>query len=70
MGSTQARVAKVESGTAREVSVEMMIRALYAAGGSLEELGLAGADAAPPDPPRRPKKGRRPGSGEVPATRR
>jgi transcriptional regulator with XRE-family HTH domain len=46
MRSTQARVAKAESGTTREVSLETMVRALYAAGGSLDEVGVESARKA------------------------
>lgn len=46
MGSTQARVAKAESGAAGEVSVEMLIRALYAAGGSVS-VHVSPADESP-----------------------
>jgi hypothetical protein len=40
MKSTQGRVAKVETGSS-EVSIELMIRALYAAGGDLGAAGIA-----------------------------
>jgi hypothetical protein len=48
MGSTQARVAKAESEAAGEVSVEMLIRALYAAGGSVI-IQVSPADMPPTD---------------------
>jgi DNA-binding XRE family transcriptional regulator len=38
MRSTQARVAKIEAGSP-EVSVDLMIRAMFALGTSLEDLG-------------------------------
>ena len=37
IGSTQARVAKAETGTV-EVSLDLMFRAFFAAGGTLEDL--------------------------------
>jgi transcriptional regulator with XRE-family HTH domain len=46
MRSTQSRVAKAESGTTREVSLETMVRALYAAGGTLDEVGVESAREA------------------------
>lgn len=55
MKSTQARVAKAESGTVREVSFETMVRALYAAGGSLGEVGLIPVGEAPIAGPRPPE---------------
>jgi transcriptional regulator with XRE-family HTH domain len=38
IGSTQSRVAKVESGTTIDVSLDLMFRAFFALGGTMEDL--------------------------------
>ena len=46
--STQARVAKVETGTV-EVSLDLMFRAFFAAGGKLEDLANPSMQPAKPE---------------------
>lgn len=48
--STQARIAKVEVGTV-EVSLDLMFRAFFAAGGKLEDLTRPAAQPAKPEAP-------------------
>jgi HTH-type transcriptional regulator / antitoxin HipB len=55
IASTQARVAKVETGTV-EVSLDLMFRAFFAAGGKLEDLSSRSTTPATPEvPPIKPK---------------
>ena len=56
--STQSRVAKVETGTV-EVSLDLMFRAFFAAGGKLEDLAAPKATqpAGPEVPATKPKPG-------------
>ena len=59
MGSTQARVAKIENFTP-EVSNDLLLRATFALGTTLPELGKIIAAAAPDEPKPRAKKHRTP----------
>jgi predicted XRE-type DNA-binding protein len=69
MGSTQARVAKAESEASGEVSVETLIRALYAAGGSVTiQVSPADEPRASPSRPRRNAARKRGKGGSVVST--
>jgi DNA-binding XRE family transcriptional regulator len=65
IGSTQSRVAKVESGTTIDVSLDLMFRAFFSLGGTLEDLVSPKAlqptepevPAAKPKPKRLAKQG-------------
>jgi DNA-binding XRE family transcriptional regulator len=60
--STQSRIAKVESGTTIEVSLDLMFRAYFALGGTLEDLThqnqpvQAKPETPAPEPKSRPKR--------------
>jgi DNA-binding XRE family transcriptional regulator len=53
--STQSRIAKVESGTTIEVSLDLMFRAYFALGGKLEDLTHQNQPSNPETPAPRPK---------------